>query len=254
MSSTIWTPEELRSSARPFFGKAWRAVEAQHKISTTKLTGSVSEQIQLEKIIEASKPVVPEECRHLNFLLSTPFRYGSPYPTGSRFRRAGLTLGVFYSSELSRTAMIEMAFWRLLFFAESPDTPWPQNAGEFTAFMVEFSSERALDLRAPPLDSGRDLWRHPTDYAACQALAEEARSQQIEIIRYESARSPATTNFALLTCRVFQKIEEIGRQTWRIHFSESGIRLFCEMPKEGFDLPRITFDYDPRTANMKWKR
>src|SRR5580704_470474 len=104
MSSSIWTHEELSSSARPLEAKAWRAVEAQHQVSTAKLTDDMAEQRRLEQLIESSKPTIPVECRHLNFLLSTPFRYGAPYPIGSRFRRAGLTQGVFYASELARTA------------------------------------------------------------------------------------------------------------------------------------------------------
>jgi RES domain-containing protein len=254
MSSTIWTLDGLSSSTKPLSGKSWRAVEAQHQVSTAKLTDNLSDQHRLEQIIEASKPVVPEECRHLHFLLSTPFRYGSPYPTGSRFRRAGLTLGVFYSSELSKTAMIEMAFWRLLFFAESPDTPWPKNPGEFTTFAIEFATERALVLTAPPLVDHRDLWRHPTDYSVCQSLAEDSRRESIEILKYESARAEHAINFALLTCRAFAKNEEVGRQTWRMHLSSSGVRLFCEMPKQSIDLPRAAFAYDHRTAGMSWDR
>jgi RES domain len=255
MSSPIWTPAGLSSEARPLAGRAWRPVEAQHQVSTAKLTDTLADQHRLERIIEATKPAIPEECRHLHFLLATPFRYGAPYPRGSRFRRAGLTPGVFYASELSRTAMIEIAFWRLLFFAESPDTPWPENAGEFTAFAVEFATVRAIDLAAPPFDRHRDVWRHPTDYSMCQGLADDARAQGIQILRYESARAgDRAIDFALLTCRVFQKMEEVGRQTWRMHLSSSGVRLFCEMPAEGIDLPRTAFARDPRTADMHWDR
>src|SRR5207245_1957253 len=89
--------------------------------------------------------------RHLHYLLFTPFRYGAPYPAGSRFRRAGLTPGVFYGSEDAATAIAEMAFHRLLFFAESPHTPWPQNDVEYTKFRVALKTAagRALRLRAP---------------------------------------------------------------------------------------------------------
>jgi RES domain len=255
MSSTIWTPDELSSSARPCEGKAWRVVEAQHRVSTTKLTDSLDEQDRLEKLIEATKPPIPPECRHLNFLLSTPFRYGSRYPTGSRFRRAGYTLGVFYASERAKTAIIEIAFSRLLFFADSPATPWPRNPGEFSAFAIEFSTDRALYLTAPPFDSHRQDWRHPTDYSACQALAEGARTAQVEVIKYESARVDANAaNLALLTCRVFTKADAVDRRSWRIHFSRSGVRLFCEIPREQFDLPAATFGDDPRTAGMNWQR
>ena len=168
MSSTIWTADELSSSAQPLAARAWRAVEAQHRVSTAKLTDTLAEQERLEQLIEASKPVVPEECRHLHYLLSTPFRYGALYPRGSRFRRAGLTAGVFYGSELCRTAMTELAFYRLLFFAESPDTPWPTNPAEYTAFAVEFATERALNSDSPAagrispaMDRSNGLFRHP---------------------------------------------------------------------------------------------
>jgi|SRR5665213_3291476 len=255
MSSSIWTPEELSSSARRLAARAWRAVEAQHQVSTAKLTDDMTEQRRLEEIIENSKPTIPVECRHLNFLLSTPFRYGAPYPIGSRFRRAGLTSGVFYASALARNAMTELAFSRLLFFADSPLTPWPKNPGEYTAFAVLFATERAIDLTIPPMDSRRAVWRHPTDYAPCQSLAEAARAEEIEVIKYESARTTSyAANYALLTCRTFTKSEEVGRQTWRIHFSPTGIRIFCEMPSIGFDLPPANFDSDPRVRAMNWDR
>src|SRR5262245_59991021 len=255
MSSTIWTLEELSFNARPVEGRAWRAVEAQHQVSTAKLTDNSSEQARLEHIIEATKPLIPIECRHLHFLLSTPFRYGSPYPIGSRFRRAGLTPGVFYACELARTAIAEIAFWRLLFFAESPQTPWPKNTGEYTAFAVEFRTERAIDLTSAPFEKDRDIWRHPTDYAPCQSLADNSRALGIEIVKYESARTAGrATNFALLSCRVFTKSEEVNRQTWRSHFSPTGVRIFCEMPPLNFDLPASDFGADQRVLAMNWNR
>ena len=118
MSSAIWTHAELLSSSVPLKARAWRVVEAQHRVSTAKLTDNSAEQERLEQLIETTKPVIPEECRHLNYLLSTPFRYAAAYPTGSRFRRSGFTAGVFYAAEMSKTAITEIAFYRLLFFAE----------------------------------------------------------------------------------------------------------------------------------------
>ena len=100
------------------------------------LVDTLEEQAVLEQVLEDSKPHIPPECRDLHYLLFTPFRYGAPYPRGSRFRRVGLTPGVFYASMQSKTAVAEMAFWRLLFYAESPETPWPANPGEYTAFSV----------------------------------------------------------------------------------------------------------------------
>lgn len=126
MSSSIWTPVALSSNARKLSGTCWRLVEAQHHVSTLKLVDSVSEQALLEELIEATKPPLPPECRDLHYLLSTPFRYGAVYPIGSRFRRAGMTEGVFYASETPQTAVAEMAFYRLLFFANRQIRPGPR--------------------------------------------------------------------------------------------------------------------------------
>src|SRR5262249_41108861 len=143
----------------------------------------------------------------------------------------------------------------LLFFAESPATPWPKNPGEFTAFEIAFATRRALDLTREPFAAQRAVWMHPTNYAPCQALAEEARAAGIEAISYASARTAThALNPALLPCRVFTRSEEIGRQPWRIHFGASGVRLFCEMPRQSVDLPAATFANDPRVKAMKWER
>src|SRR3954466_2930172 len=174
MSSRTWTPAALSSERRTLSGLCWRVVEAQHRVSTLKLVDTLAEQELLERLIEETKPAVPLECRHLHYLLATPFRYGAPYPLGSRFRRAGLTPGVYYASARPATAIAEITFYRLLFFADSPDTPWPQNAAEFTAFSVKYATRRGLDLMSPPLSRDKAASTHLTDYAACQALAEAA--------------------------------------------------------------------------------
>ncbi|MET3898185.1 trans-2-enoyl-CoA reductase [Devosia sp. UYZn731] len=89
----------------------------------------LAEQQLLEEILDESKPVVPAGCRGLDYLLAAPFGYGAAYPHGSRFRRAGRTLGVFYGAEAIETAIAELTFYRVLFFAESPD-PQPPEAGD----------------------------------------------------------------------------------------------------------------------------
>src|SRR6201987_500477 len=146
MSSSTWTRAALSSDARSLAGICWRLVEAQHHVSTLKLVDSAEERVVLEDLVEASKPPMPPECQGLHYLLSTPFRYGAVYPTGSRFRRAGMTEGVFYASEAPHTAIAEKAFFRLLFYAESPATPWPINPSEYTAFSSEYAAKRSIDL------------------------------------------------------------------------------------------------------------
>jgi hypothetical protein len=155
MSSPTWTLAGLSSELRPYeYREVWRLVEAQRLVSTMKLVNNLAEQSVLEDLIEATKPAVPNECQGLHFLLSTPFRY-APYRKGSRFRRAGFSPGVFYAAEEPRTAAAEIAFYRLLFFAESPDTPWPVNPFEFTDFSVGVQSLRSNTILARRLPMRR---------------------------------------------------------------------------------------------------
>lgn len=255
MLSSIWTRAALSSNTHRAAGSCWRVVEAQHHVSTAKLTDSAEHQIRLEELLEQTKPPVPEECRHLHWLLYTPFRYGAPYPRGSRFRRAGFTEGVFYAAEAPETAIAELAFHRLLFFAESPATPWPANAGEYTAFAADYLTARAADLTLAPLNADLAVWTELIDYDGCQTLADVARRTDVELIRYQSVRDPrGGLNLAILTCRVFAKAEVSAYETWRIQLSSTGARAIREFPKSVVDFNRRTFAADPRIAALKWDR
>ena len=255
MSSSTSTPAALLSDARALAGICWRLVEAQHHVSTLKLVDSISEQELLELIIEETKPPLPPECRGLHYLLSTPFRYGSVYPKGSRFRPAGMTEGVFYGSETPHTAVAEMAFYRLLFFAVYLNTPWPTNPADYTAFSIEYRTKQAIDLTKGEYDAERTKWMHLTDYSHCQTLAEAARVAKIQVIRYASVRDPGRgMNLALLTCRAFLHPEPIDQQTWHIHISNTGAQAICEFPKSGITFDRDSFAADPRIARLRWHR
>jgi hypothetical protein len=204
MSSIIWTQNALSAERLALKADCWRVVEAQHRASAMKLTHAAEDQAILEDIIEATKPRNSDECAGLDFLLFTPFRFDAPYPTGSRLRRAGFTQGVFYGSEAPLTANAETAFHRLLFFAESPGTPFPANASEYTAFCVPLATEVAHDLTEPSLNSHSDLWRKLDDYSDCQDLGDAARAAGIAVFLYESVRDPdGGRNFAVLDCKVF---------------------------------------------------
>jgi hypothetical protein len=223
-------------------------------VSTMKLSDTREEQEIIERLIEETKPSIPEECRHLDFLLFTPFRY-SPSPFDSRFRRAGSTEGVFYAAEAAEPAVAEKAFYRLLFFVESPDTPWPANPGEYTAFSSRFAAANGIDLTRPPWVAEQRRWTELTDYASCLDLADACRATGVEAIRYESVRDPmARANLALLTCRVFTVSRPLARRTWRLYFSSSGVRAVCEFPRQTISFDRSAFAADPRIRDLKWDR
>jgi len=247
MSSLISTPAALSSSARPYAGPAWRVVEAQHIVSTLKLVDTLAEQALLEELLETSKPALPPDCAGLDYLLATPFRYGAVYPHGSRFRRAGKTLGVFYAAEVVDTALAEMAFYRLLFFAESPATSLPSNATDYTAFMVGIGTARSVDLTIAPLSGAAADWTDPVRYEACQGLADMARSGDIDVIRYQSVRDPqARANLAVLSCAAFAERAPSAWQSWKIRINAGGVQAICEFPRRSLDFRREQFVADPR--------
>lgn len=254
MSSPIWTPGALRSEAGPRRGAGWRLVEAQHRVSTMKLVDTLEEQALLEEELERTKPPGPPECAHLHYLLATPFRYGR-YPGSSRFRREGYSPGVFYAGEAVETAVAETAFYRTLFFAESPKTPWPRNPLEFTAFKVECAAGSAIDLTRPPFSAQAERWTDPADYAACLDLADSAREAGIEVIRYRSVRDPeGGTNLALLTCRAFARDRPSAYATWRLAFSGHAVNAICDRPEARLSFPFAGFAEDPRLARLSGSR
>jgi len=217
------------------------------------LVDTLEEQALLERVLDDSKPLIPPECRHLHYLLFTPFRYGALYPAGSRFRRAGLTPGVFYASQQSETAVAELAFRRLLFFAESPSTPWPVNAAEYTSFAVAYAGRKGLDLTRPPLDRDAAKWTDPVDYEPCQDLADAARQAGVQVLRYQSARAPGL-NIALLACAAFTSTAPLERHMWRVHVGAMGVRAICAFPEHRLAFDRQAFARDPRIAALNWDR
>lgn len=255
MSSTTWTVAELQSKQRLSRGKCWRIVESQHYISTQKITENNHEQDVIEKIIEETKPRIPEECKHLNYLLYTPFRYGAGYPRrASRFRRTGSARGAFYASDDVVTAIAEMTFIRILFFAESPLTTWPTVAEQYRSFSATYATGRCLDIRRNQFLREPSLL-DPVDYSACHALADRAREAGVQMLRYTSVRDPQRRpNVALLTCSIFTASTADDLQSWHITLGSAGARVLCEAPRWATEFDRTAFANDPRIAACKWDR
>ena len=203
-------------------GTVFRLVEAQHRISTSRLTDSLADEERLERLIEQAKPALPEKARGLHYLLATPFRYGHRSP--SRFRKAGERQGIFYASESSKTCIVEMAYWRLRFFADSPDALLPTTTTEYLMFSIGLATERALDLTLPPFVKQRWKWVNKRSWDACQGLGALARAIDTQLIRYESARDEdGGVNVALFDPGCFTAPVPSSAGTW--HFRFQGQRL-----------------------------
>jgi hypothetical protein len=199
--------------------EVWRAVEAQHRVSTMILVKTLDEQFLLEQILESSKPALPEDFSHLHWLLFTPFRY-PPLPNGSRFRGPS-DPGVFYGADVQRTACAELGYWRWRFLMDSElDAIDPLQQ---TLFKVALKG-KTIDLRFPPYVEQKERWMHPTDYAHCREVAYQARENHVEIIRYESVRDPEYGACAAVLSHIaFAKHAPIQTQTWNLSVTRTHI-------------------------------
>jgi hypothetical protein len=245
----MWTPAALSSEARLHAGECWRFVEDQHRVSTMRLVDTLDEQRVLEELLDASKPPVPQECQHLHYLLFTPFRY-RPVVHGSRFRRVGDRRGVLYAAEAMETALHEVAFYRLLFLAESPAMTAPQRPASMTAFAFHNGPAQMIDLTAAPFSKDSDAWEKLSDYQACQTFAETAREAGIEAIRYRSVRHAAGFNHAILTCTRLSGPRRDSYRQWFLLADRRGVSAWTEHPeRQSMQFPLAFFMNDPRLGH-----
>lgn len=204
-------------------------VEAQHRISTSRLTASLADEERLEQLIEQVKPALPEAARRLHYLLSTPFRYG--HRSASRFRQAGERPGVFYASESAKTCITEMAYWRMRFFAASPEARLPETTTEFLMFRIGLSADRALDLTRPPFAKNRAKLANKQSWEATQTLGTAARSIAAQLIRYASARDDlGGTNIALFDPACFTAPVPTSAGTWHFRFQDHKLVVIAASP------------------------
>lgn len=212
-----------------------------------KLVDSLDEQTLLEELLDETKPPVPEECRNLHWLLFTPFRYRARQ--ASRFRRKGASAGVLYTAEKIETAAAEMAFYKLLFFVESPATRFPLTVQEMTAFSLDFETARGLDVGRPPHCDNLGLF-DPVDYTLANQLAEYARAEVCEAIRYPSVRArDRGANVAVMTCGAIKSEMPASRETWRFRLAEHSVFAVGDERNVRLEFHYSDFSDDPRIAD-----
>lgn len=240
----MWTSTGLASEHQPYSGRVWRVVEAQHRISTNRLATNLNDQHTLENLAEEVKPQIPDSAKHLHFLLKSPFRYG--HSQASRFRRAGDKPGILYASEKESTAIAETAYWRLRFFSRSPGFTPPSTTTEYTSFTVKLDVSRGIDLTVPPFKASADLWNDPTDYRACQELAQAAREAGTQSIRTVSVRDPAHgCNIVVLDPTSFSESFPRTGNTWHMRFEAGRLLVLRAFPSnEQFVFSNATFQFD----------
>lgn len=241
MSFTTWTPAAVASEGRPWQGQAWRAVEAQHRVSTLRLVDTLAEQAQLESLLEASKPALPSARGPHHYLLLTPFRYPALHPGGSRFR-AATDPGVFYGADEARTACAELGYWRWRFLRDSPALQRLESLPH-TLFQVGVAG-LAVDLTLAPFAADAALWTAPSDYSACQHLARQARAARLALLRYRSVRDPAAGMCAAVLHPVALVTEPLVEQTWRLAVTRQHVQWQRDsvLHAESFEFPVAALD------------
>ena len=211
MSSSIWTRCGGVSNRKRLSARALRAVEAQHRISTRKLTDSDDEQALLEELLERSKPAAAPDLEGLHYLLYTPLRY-PPLRHGSRFG-VKTERGVWYGSQTLPTCFAEVAYYRLVFLDGTAAVLSPLLV-ELTAFQAAIRTARGVDLTTERFHAHRGRIASPSRYKDTQTLGREMRADGIEAVRYPSARDRGGVNVAVFSPRAFARREPENLETW----------------------------------------
>jgi hypothetical protein len=222
MSSSIWTRCAGRSELGALRLSPWRAVEAQHQVSTRKLVANATQQALLEELIDRAKPPDITGGR-THYLLSTPFRY-PPLRHGSRFGTRH-ERGIWYGSETRATMFAEVAYYRMVFLAGTRADLGVLTT-QLTAFTVQARTKKGVDLTRPPFERHRRAIASPVKYDESQALGADMRGAGVELFRYPSARDPdGGVNVAAFTPAVFGKAKPRELETWHCTATHDVVEL-----------------------------
>lgn len=214
-----------------------------------KLVDTMEEQRILEELLDETKPPVPVACQHLHYLQFTPFRYPARHET--RFRQQGEREGVFYASEAISTCAAEIAFYRILFFLESPDTEPPTTPFVMTAFGCKVETGSGVDLVPEQTDPLTDPFMDSVDYSPCQALAKDVREMSGAVIRFRSVRDEGhAANVAVLDCAAFADSRIRQQEGWWFRFGPNGIFAVKRFGEGRMEFNYDQFARDPRIAAL----
>lgn len=227
-------PDRWLEDARPRKHELWRGVEAQHRVATMRLVDDLQEQRLLEELLEDSKPPLPQHGARGHYLLFTPFRYVSPWP--SRFRRANEP-GVWYGADEPATVAAEIAFWRWRFFTDSDGLRPLQVITELTFFRAQFAGLE-LDITQAPWSAQRAAWRHPTDYTQCQQLAVRGRARKppVQAVRYESCRREGAACEVVFDVQTLKIANPLAQQTWTCKTTSERVMLLHDAQSFQFEM------------------
>lgn len=218
---------------------AWRVVETQEIAATKAITGSAADQSRLEELLEHSKPKLPDDCRGLDYLLFTPFRY-PPLDQGSRFG-SRFERGIFYGSEEIKTAFAEVATYLWLFQSGPLEQgPLANIRDQRTLFSASVASAAVLDLSTEPFDLVREALNSPDNWSASQYLGSKIRDAGTDYFYFLSARLSGGANIAVVNPQAFAVKAPLEQQHW--HLSLDPQRCWFGCRQQSVEFSRTEFE------------
>lgn len=171
-----------------------RIVEHQSTLSSYRATQNEERAVQLELLIEMTKPANPYRMWHP--LIATPFRYKPPHPQ-ARFRPP-YGKNVFYGALIEETALYEHAFH---FIKERRHLKIKTDTGVRTIFFVEANDTHSTQLRH---HADRVQIMNKDDYSASHQFM--MINPKTTFIIYPSCRDPQQRdNVAVLDINHLEK-------------------------------------------------
>lgn len=228
----IWHDLKGISKIESITEPVWRIVEDQSRSSTRQMVDTAAEHEILEKLIEDSKPKPihqqdKQAFEGLHYLLSTPFRY-PPLKYGSRFGQRH-ERNLFYASIALGTAMSEKAFHRLNFLLASTGAIGGKSVN-CTAFSINMSTQRGVDLCKKPFSDFRERISSPISYGDSQILGHAMRLDGIEAFTSYSARCKEDgKNMNIFTPNAFgeNKFIEKTFQPFSCYFTKKNVEFYA---------------------------
>ena len=231
---TLWKKCKGENHIVAIEEEPWRVVESQSSLSSRNLVDTQAEYDVLEEMIEASKPRTKKE---LHYLIFTPFRY-PPLKYGSRFG-SKFEPSLWYGSLEIKTALSEVAYYRLLFLKQTEADLQYINVS-LTAFQAKIVTHSAIDLCAAPFAKYRAEISSPSNYESSQLLGSQMRENNIDAFKFYSARNEDGINIAAFNQTVFQKKKGdliFNVNTWQCSANKKSVMFFnlVDKTKIGFE-------------------
>ncbi len=240
MSQTIWTQCAGSEQLRSIDCEAWRAVEAQHEISTSQIVAGIEKQQRLDELIDQyAKPAMPSDLEEYDYLIKSAFRYGRDSRFGRRWGR-----GIWYGCEDAITPLYELGFYRLSFRLRS-QAVLDVIHQEWTVFPVHLETTFFVDLTQSPFSHFRDSISDPSSWLVAQQLGSQMRAAHVHAFRYDSARRSEHTCLGVFDPKAFpDKVPRMTQQqTWWVSIRDESIefRRKNTTAAKDFEIPIETY-------------